>query len=409
MIKTIIMCAVLAFPSWSLFRSIEANRALSGFQPGNETMLRNSGELKSMNIALLTNQTGITLNGEHVADAMLRKGINLKKIFTPEHGIRGDENYTDKDEKTGLPVVSLYGGKSKPSSSDLSGIDAVVYDIQDVGARFYTYTSTLFYLLESCIENNVKLIVCDRPIVINPDYTDGYLLSEGYSSFVGSIPVPVCYGMTCGELALYLNSEVYAGKCSIEVSKMQNYSGDMDYDSLGLPWIKPSPSMLYPSTAVCYPATCFLEGTNLSEGRGTTKPFEYFGAPWVDKQALADELNSNLLSGVVFEPVTFTPSEKISSYPPKFFNIECNGIFINVTDKRKFEAVKCGIAVLLALKKLCPEFRFNKDNFIDKLAGTDKLRKDISAGLMLKEITSGWERELDEFRDKRQKYLLYKR
>jgi uncharacterized protein YbbC (DUF1343 family) len=257
-------------------------------------------------------------------------------------------------------------------------------------------------------QNDVKLIICDRPVVINPDYVDGFMLSEGFSSFVGMIPAPVVYGMTCGELAMYLNSASFGGKCRLEVSKMQNYSRNMDYDSLGLIWVKPSPSMFYTSTAVCYPATCFLEGTNVSEGRGTTRPFEYFGASWVNKLALADELNSYGLSGVVFEPATFTPTEKISAYPPKFFNTECYGIFINVTDKRKFEAVKCGIAILLALKKLCSEFSLNKDNFIDKLAGTDRLRKDITAGLSLTEITSGWQAELDAFKTARNQYLLYK-
>ena len=189
---------------------------------------------------------------------------------------------------------------------------------------------------------------------------------------------------------------------------MMNYARSTDYNSLNLLWVKPSPSMFTSSTAVCYPALCFLEGTNVSEGRGTPKPFEYFGAPWVNSETLANELNSCGLGGVKFEPTTFTPSEKISSYPPKFFNKECNGIYINVSDKNKFEAVKCGVAILVALNKVCPEFKFNKDNFIDKLAGTDMLRKSVTAGKSFEEITSMWAESLKDFKTQRETFLLYK-
>jgi uncharacterized protein YbbC (DUF1343 family) len=244
-------------------------------------------------------------------------------------------------------------------------------------------------------------------MVINPDYTDGYVLENKFGSFVGMIPVPVCYGMTSGELAMFINAALFNNSANIEVQKMQNYTRKTDYTQLGLPWVKPSPNMFYPSTAVCYPASCFLEGTNVSEGRGTAKPFEYFGAPWVNAEALSTELNSFSLRGVKFEPVTFTPNEKISNYPPKFYNKECSGVFINVTDKDKFEAVKCGVLILITLNKLYPEFKFNKDNFIDKLAGTDKLRKQISVGAPPEEIINSWIPGLEEFRKTREIYLLY--
>jgi uncharacterized protein YbbC (DUF1343 family) len=243
--------------------------------------------------------------------------------------------------------------------------------------------------------------------MINPNYTDGFMLESANSSFVGLIPAPICYGMTCGELAGFLSSTVlsYDG---LKVSKMENYTRAMDYNSLNLIWVKPSPSMYTSSTAVCYPATCLLEGTNVSEGRGTEKPFEYFGAPWVNAQSLADELNSYDISGAVFEPVTFTPSEKISAYPPKFFGKQCNGIYINVTDKNKFEAVKCGVAILLSLYMLSPEFKFNKDNFIDKLAGTSLLRKAVTSGKTFDEIIQMWQGDLSKFNTEREKYLIYK-
>lgn len=378
------------------------------FRLGNEVLLGNLDSYKGKRIAVLTNQTGILSDGTHIIDALVSKGANVVKIFSPEHGIRGDENYADTDEKTGIPIVSLYNGKTKPSSSDLADVDLLIYDIQDVGARFYTYTSTLYYAIEAAAENNTQLIVCDRPMVTNPEYTDGFMLENGYSSFVGLIPAPAAYGMTCGELASYLNSEVFGKSAKLDVVLMDGYTRKTDYSSLALTWVKPSPSMFYPSTAYCYLANCFLEGTNVSEGRGTDKPFEYFGAPWVNSSVLADELNSYALEGVTFEPAVFTPSEKISAYPPKFFNKECNGIFINVTSRSRFQPVKCGVAILLALKKHTAEFKFNKDNFIDKLAGTDKLRKMVNSGSSLEEIEAAWKNELTAFNNTRAGYLLYK-
>lgn len=376
------------------------------FRLGNEVLLERSGEYKDKRIGVLTNQTGILSDGTHIIDAMLGKGLNVVKIFSPEHGIRGDEIYAETD-KTGLPVISLYNGKVKPSKNDLKDVDIIVYDIQDVGARFYTYTSTLYYIIEAAIENDKQLIVCDRPMIINSGYTGGFLLEPRLESFVGKIPTPAAYGMTCGELALFLNAEVFSGSAKTEILKMEKYNRLTDYNTLGLSWVKPSPSMFYPSTAVCYIATCLLEGTNVSEGRGTDKPFEYFGAPWLISELTAGELNSYNFEGVMFEPVTFTPSEKISAYPPKFFNKLCNGVYIKVTDKNKFDAVKCGTAILIALYKNYPEFRFNKDNFIDKLAGTDRLRKLISGGSPLDEIVNSYNEELQSFRQIRSKYLLY--
>lgn len=378
------------------------------FRLGNELLLDKAGEFKNKRIGVLTNQTGILPDGTHIIDALVSRGVNVVRIFSPEHGIRGDENYSEVDEKTGIQIVSLYNGKVKPSKNDLADIDIIIYDIQDVGARFYTYTSTLYYAIEAAAESGKQIWVCDRPMITNADYTGGFMLQSGYESFVGKIPAPQAYGMTCGELASYLNAEVFGGTAKLDVILMDGYTRNADYVSLKLTWVKPSPSMFYPSTAVCYLANCLLEGTNVSEGRGTDKPFEYFGAPWVNGQQIADELNSHDFDGVKFEPVTFTPSEKISAYPPKFFNKECRGVYLNVTDKNKFNAVKCGVAILVALYKNCPEFKFNKDNFIDKLAGTDMLRKMILSGDSVDEIEAAWLSELTGFKETRRKYLLYK-
>lgn len=389
------------------FNCLTKSTLPGSFKLGDEVLLQSSiDRLKDKRIAIITNQTGIDSRGNHIADLMMQKKINVVKLFSPEHGIRGDENYTGTDEKTGLPVVSLYNDLTEPASKDLQDVDILIYDIQDVGARFYTFTTTLHYSIKAAINNNIKLIVCDRPVVINPDYVDGFMLDEYYGSIVGRIPTPVCYGLTCGELANYLNKNIFGSSTLIEVSKMEDYSRSTDFESLKLAWVKPSPSMFSPSTAVCYPGTCFLEGTNVSEGRGTAKPFEYAGAPWVDASKLAEDLNSYGLAGVTFEPASFTPSEKISAYPPKFFNEQCNGVFIKVTDKNSFEPVKAGVAILLALKKF-PEFKFNKDKYIDKLAGTNMLRKMITEGKDFNSIVSSWKAEVEQFKEKRKEVLLY--
>jgi len=381
----------------------------SDFKLGNEVLLGTKlDELKNKNVALVTNQTGILPDGTHIIDALVSKGINVVKIFTPEHGIRGDENYSNKDEKTGIPIVSIYGANVKPTAGDLSDVDIIIYDIQDVGARFYTYTSTLYYVLESAIENNKQLIVCDRPVIINPKYVDGFMLEDGFESFVGKIQTPICYGMTCGELAEYLKDDINFKSDVLEVVMMKNYTRSTDYESLKLKWVKPSPNMFFPSTAVVYPGTCFIEGTNVSEGRGTEKPFEYIGAPWCNGNKLAAELNSYGLQGVMFESISFTPLEKISSYPPKFFGKKCTGVYINVTDKNKFEAVKTGVAVLISLRKLFPQFEFRKDNYIDKLAGTDKLRQNITNGVDYNTIIKSWREDLEQFNNLRSQYLIYK-
>jgi uncharacterized protein YbbC (DUF1343 family) len=406
----IFLISLLAFFN---FNSINCHGDIQGavdnkFRLGNEMLMESLEPIKDKRAAVLTNQTGILSDGTHIIDALVAKGINVVKIFTPEHGIRGDENYSSVDEKTGIPIVSIYGGKTKPSNEDLSDVDVIIYDIQDVGSRFYTYTSTLYYIIEAAEENGKTLIVCDRPVVINPNYVDGFMLDAAHSSFVGLIPTPVCYGMTCGELADFIYNDVFITDGSkVVVSKMQNYSRSMDYNSLKLTWVKPSPSMFTSSTALCYPATCFLEGTNISEGRGTQKPFEYFGAPWLNSEATVSELNGYGLKGVTFETITFTPDEKISAYPPKFFNKECKGVHINVTDKNSFEPVKCGVAILTALSKHNPDFKLNKDNFIDKLAGTSELRKAINLQMAFEQIVQLWSPGVENFKTKREKYLLY--
>ena len=269
-------------------KKVESSIAENKFILGNENLLsKNSDLISGKSIGLIVNSSSVTSNGDFLPD-LLSKKSNVTKIFTPEHGLRGNDRNEDYiDEVTGIQIVSLYGSKKKPEASDLYDTDVLVYDIQDVGARFYTFINTMFYCMEAAYENNKEFIVCDRPMIPNAEYVDGFMLEDGQESFVGMLHIPIAYGMTCGELAKFINDEYFEGKCRLTVVQMDNYTRDTKYESLNLPWIKPSPNIYFPSSAVSYLGTCFFEGTNFAEGRGTDKPFEYVGAPYCDGKLLA--------------------------------------------------------------------------------------------------------------------------
>jgi uncharacterized protein YbbC (DUF1343 family) len=366
--------------------------------------------IEGKNIGVVTNNSGVLSDKTLFVDALVQKqNVSIKKIFSPEHGFRGDDRDVDYiDEQTGIPVVTLFGGKKKPSSADLKDIDIILYDIQDAGARFYTFINTMYYCIESALENNKKIIICDRPVVPCADYVDGFMLDKSVKSFVGLIDIPVVYGMTCGELASFINAEYFQGRCDLEICKMIDYKRSYNYSELNLMWAKPSPSMYFPSTAVMYSGTCFLEGTNFSEGRGSEMPFEFVGAPYCDSELLKDELDSYGFDGVEFEKISFVPENiASSSNVPKFIGENCNGIYIKVLNKKIVQPFKIGIALLISLKKLFPSFSWRKDNFIDKLAGTDRLRNMINSGKSYQQIIDSYQNELNLFKEKRQKYLIY--
>lgn len=399
-----------SFSSNNIYVQKNSKSAQSGFQLGNEVLLSERlNTLEGSRIAVITNQTGITSNGAHIIDELKDKA-NITKIFSPEHGFRGDDNTGSYvDSKTGINVVSLYGGKKKPSAQDLNDVDILVYDIQDVGARFYTYVNTLYYCMQSANDAGKKFIVCDRPIMINPDYIDGFMLEEDCKSFVGLLDIPADYGLTCGELSNFLNDYYLDGKLNLEVITMKGYSRNTGYEDLNLTWVKPSPSIYFPSSAVCYAGTCLFEGTNLSEGRGTDKPFEYIGAPYCDGDKLISELTQYNLPGCKFEKINYVPSSITSpSNPPKYVGEQCSGIYINVTDKKTFKPFVTAIAILISAKKLFPEFSWRSDNFIDKLAGTKSFRKMVNSNASLDEIVDSYQKNLDVFKNIREKYILYR-
>jgi len=406
----IILSEIFAYHSNTNSNSLNTDPGLN-FKLGNEVIISEGFSLiENKNIGLITNNSGVLSDGVPFVDALAKKeNVKVKKIFSPEHGFRGNDESGDYiDELTGIPVITLYGSKRKPSSGDLKDIDILIYDIQDVGARFYTYISTMYYCMESAYENNKKIIICDRPSVPYLDYADGFILDNNFKSFVGSLNIPVVYGMTCGELAKYINDEYFRGQCNLEVCEMKDYYRSSDYQNLSLYWVKPSPSMYFPTTAVMYSGTCLLEGTNFSEGRGSDMPFEYVGAPYCNSDLLKEELDSYYFDGVEFIKISFKPvSIASNSNPPKYIGEECSGIYIKVTNKKLVQPFKIGVALLISLKKLFPGFKWRNDNFIDKLAGTDKLRKMIDANKSYEEIINSYSSELKEFKDKRAKYLIY--
>jgi len=373
--------------------------------------------IKGKKIGIVTNHTGILPDGRHIVDVLNEiEGVEIVALFGPEHGIRGEVPDGKSishgvDTKTGIPVFSLYGEVKKPTEEMLKDIDVLIFDIQDVGARFYTYISTMSYCMEACAEMGKKFIVLDRPNPIRGVYVDGPILEPRFKSFVGLHPIPVAHGMTVGELAKMFNDEGWlenAVKADLTVVKMENYSKRMWFDQTGLPWVKPSPNMMTLKTAIVYTATCFIEGTNVSEGRGTQHPFEWIGAPWIDGEKLAKELNYYKLPGVKFEPISFTPTdiEKVT-VDPKYEGEKCGGVYLNVYDREKFEPVKVGVYILYTLKKLYPDKFKWRTAGQDRLWGTDKVRLMIDEGKKPDEIIKTWEDDVKKFLSIRQKYLLY--
>lgn len=372
--------------------------------------------LKGKRIGLVTNHTAILKNGTHLVDTLSSiKDMNLTALFGPEHGIRGiaeagKEIKNDVDLKTGIPVYSLYGKNKKPVKEILQDVDLILYDIQDVGVRFYTYISTMFYVLQAAAENKIPVIVLDRPNPIDGVTIEGPLLKEELKSFVGIAALPVRYGMTPGELANFFSGENYLEenlKPDLTIIELQGWERDGYFNDYDVKWIPTSPNIPDFESALVYPGTCLLEGTNISEGRGTKNPFITIGAPFVNSAELIEEMNRYGLEGVKLKAISFTP-DKIpgAAENPKYENQLCNGIFIEITDKRKFKGFEFGIKLLSCLIKLYPEsIRFN--SYFDKLAGDKTLRELLLKSVQVEEIIFGWRKETEHFKSVRKKYLLY--
>ena len=349
--------------------------------------------IKGSKIAVVANQTSMA-GKEYLVEYLLGKGIDIRIIFTPEHGYRelasdGAEINDGTDAATGIPVRSLYGVRRKPASEDLNGIDAVIYDIQDVGARFYTYISTLHYVMEACAENNVKCIVFDRP---NPNgfYFDGNIADTAYRSFVGMHPVPVMHGMTVGEYAQMINGESWLPGgmvCNLTVIKCKNYKHQSLYE---LP-VKPSPNLPNMTSVYLYPSLCFFEGTLISLGRGTPFPFQVYGSPLFPDNGFS-----------------FTPESVPASVNPPHLGVKCYGIDLrNAIEDKLVPSPQINLDWLIDAYNNYPEKDKFFNNYFDVLAAGPTLRKQIQQGMSSVEIRATWKEGLDRFGKIREKYLLY--
>nr|WP_289217180.1 DUF1343 domain-containing protein [Halobacillus campisalis] len=384
------------------------------FQLGVEVLLDDKKELiEGKNVGLITNPTGVDKDLNSIVDILDEDpDVDLTALYGPEHGVRGSAQageYVEYyiDEQTDLPVYSLYGETRKPTPEMLEDVDVLLFDIQDVGTRFYTYIYTMAYAMEAAEENDIPFIVLDRPNPLSGDKVEGPVLEEEYKSFVGNYEIPLRHGMTVGELAKLFNEEFEIG-ADLTVVEMNKWKRDMYYDDTPLDFVAPSPNMPTTETALVYPGAALIEGTNVSEGRGTTQPFELIGAPFINSTELAAELNNLQLPGVTFRAASFTPS--FSKHQGQL----SNGVEIHVTHKESYQPVETGLHLVKTIHDMYPEdFEFRAENaagisFFDNLIGNGWVREAIENGESVEDMQAEWEDELKEFEKVRKQYLLYK-
>lgn len=377
----------------------------------------NFNAISGKRVAVITNQTGIDSRGDHIADLIQRApGVELVRLFSPEHGIRGTEEgglqISDGiDAGTGVAVQSLYGDVRKPTSDMLEGIDALIFDIQDVGTRFYTYISTMSLAMEAAAEAGVEFILLDRPNPVGGAIVEGPVLEGKFRSFVGIHPIALRHGMTVAELAMMFNGEGWlAGgiKCDLAVIRLENWKRSLLFGDTGLPWVKPSPNMPSPTTALLYSGMGLLEATTISEGRGTTHPFENIGAPWIRQAEVIAHLSGPALKAITLDPVTFTPVDMWgAAMNPKYEGDSCHGFFLRVSDPRHYRSVEFGIYLISALKKLYPEQVLIRERGMNLLSGSEQVTKMLIAGEGPEMIINSWQHDLVRFIEMREKYLLY--
>jgi uncharacterized protein YbbC (DUF1343 family) len=408
--------------------------ALTTVKLGVEVFLEGRLDLvKGKKVGLITNPTGVDSRLRSVVDLLRQNGeVELVALYGPEHGLRGNAQAGEYvpfyfDEKYKIPVFSLYGQSFKPDpgmiknidgymrsfDTDASGtgkvpenamvkdVDVLVYDIQDVGTRVYTYEATMAYAMQAAAESGIGFIVLDRPNPINGLVMEGPVLEPEFSSFIGLYPIPERHGMTIGELARMVNERFLEKKANLTVIPMEGWSRAMWFDDTGLAWVIPSPNMPTLETATVYPGQVCLEGTNISEGRGTSRPFELFGAPWIDGYELARRLNMLGLPGVIFREAWFTPTFS------KFANELCGGVQIHVLDRNVYRPFESSLYIVKTIRDMYPEkFEFHPAYF-DKVMGTAKVREAIEKGVDVAEIIRSLEKNLDGFAQLRKPYLLY--
>jgi uncharacterized protein YbbC (DUF1343 family) len=383
--------------------------------PGLESLLARPGRWRGLRLGLVTNPSAVTRGLRHAVLALRAvRGLRLGALFAPEHGLWADaqdlvEVEDARDPATGLPVHSLYGQTRKPTRDMLEGVDALLFDVQDVGARYYTFISTLLLALEACAAHGRRLVVLDRPNPLGGEVLDGNVLDPDYLSFVGVHPLPVRHGLTLGELALLFREEREL-RVDLTVVRMRGWRRAMHFEDTGLPWVMTSPNMPTVDTAFVYPGGCLVEGTNLSEGRGTTRPFELVGAPWLDPWRLAAELEAERIPGARFRPVFFRPTFHKHAGRP------CGGVQVHVTDRRRFPAWLAYLLLIFHARRQDPaRFAWRDPPYeyervrppLDVLCGTDRVRRCLEAGRSPRTLLPSWRDDLARFRRRRAPYLLY--
>jgi uncharacterized protein YbbC (DUF1343 family) len=371
--------------------------------------------VRGRRIGIVCNPASVDRTLCHVLDRADAAGVHVAAIFGPQHGFRSDvqdnmiESPHVRDPRRGVPVYSLYSDTREPSAEMLRGLDALVIDLQDVGTRIYTYVYTMANCLRAARRHGVPVIVCDRPNPIGGVAVEGPMLDERFASFVGQFPVPMRHGMTIGELARLFNEHFGLG-APLDVVPMTGWRREMYFDATGLPWVLPSPNLPTADSVVVYPGTVLFEGTNASEGRGTTRPFELVGAPWIDPETFAEELNARRLPGVHFRPASFEPTFQ------KHAKTACGGCQIHVTDRTVFRPVETGITLVAAVRSAGPDrFSWRPPPYeyettkmpIDILYGSSTLRTALDNGATAGEIAGDWPRELQPFLGVRERFLLY--
>ena len=386
-------------------------------RPGIEVLIHDrSGFLKGANVGAMVHPASVLPDLRHAADVLGEsREFRLVSLFGPQHGARGEkqDNMVEsgfyRDPDTGVPVHSLYGDTRRPTEEMMRDIDVLLFDLQDVGTRVYTFIHTMVYCMEACAGSQKKMVVLDRPNPINGSRVEGNLLVPQFRSFVGLSPIPMRHGMTIGELALLFNAESGI-QCDLEVIAMEGWRRDSWFDQTGLPWIQPSPNLPTLDSVTVYPGMVLFEGTQSSEGRGTTRPFELIGAPFIRSRQYADHCNSLNLPGVYFRPAYFQPTFN------KWAGEICGGVQVHVTDRDRFEPYLAGIAAVAGVRALYPElfkwrdppyeYEFEKRP-IEILCGCREIPDMIDSGVPLDQIRESWQNDVDTFRRRRKPYLLY--
>ncbi|MDX3524481.1 DUF1343 domain-containing protein [Streptomyces scabiei] len=393
-----------------LTASPPAEAARPGLRTGFERLVRDGyGVLDGQKVGIVTNPTGVTRDARHIVDVMHADDrVDLRAVYGPEHGFRGtaqaggSEGRHD-DPATGLPVYDTYLKSGRPLADvfTASGVDTVVFDIQDVGARFYTYIWTLYDCMEAAQLAGKRFVVLDRPNPVTGRSAQGPVLHKEFATFVGRQPIAQAHGMTVAELARLFNGEFLTSPVPLETVLMSGWKRSRFFDDSGLPWVPPSPNMPTPDTALVYAGTCLFEGTNLSEGRGTTRPFELLGAEGVDRRWAA-AVNELGLPGARFREAYFAPTFS------KFQGKTIGGVQIHVHDRAAYDPVRTGIGLLVTAKRVWSGFAWRPDNWIDRLTGSARVRTMIDAGADTDAVVAGWQDELAAFRRVRKEYLLYR-